>query len=36
MPGTTLAELGQSESQRFFAISAEREEEKMTHLKQTT
>ena len=36
MAGTTHAALGQSESQRFFATYAEKEEKKMTHSKQTT
>ena len=36
MAGTTHAELGQSGSQRFFAIYAEKEKKKMTHLKPIT
>jgi hypothetical protein len=36
MAGTTHAAPGQSESQLFFATYAEKEEKKMTHLKQTT
>jgi hypothetical protein len=36
MAATTQSELRQSESQRFFATFAEKEEKKMTLLKLTT